>query len=158
MTLIALLLALTSTLSASDYSSIITKMYLQSTFEFQNGEKLKYAECKKRTFPTCTYVWGVPSKKDATKIKYGLAPKGKKLMVIYAKARTLKDFDRVLKTYKDAVDIKGVGVKAVWSAQRQQLSLITKENLIVHVNVDGTKSDKPLLKAKITAEHILNKL
>ena len=157
-TLAALVFALTPLLSASEYDNIITKAYLQSTFEFLNGEKLKYAECKKKSYPTCTYVWGKPSKKDATKIKYGLAPEGKKLMVIYAQARSSKDFERVLKTYKDAVDVKGLGQKAVWSNKRKQLSFITKKNLIIHVNVDGTMSSEPFSKAKTTAEYILKEL
>lgn len=157
-TLATLMFTLTPLFSASAQNNIITKAYLQSAFEFQDGEKLKYAECKKKSYPTCTYIWGEPSKKDAARIKYGLAPKGKKLMVIYAQARSLKDFERVLKTYSDAVNVKGLGSKAVWSAKRQQLSLITNKNLIIHVNVDDTMSSDPFLKAKITAEYILKEL
>lgn len=146
------------TLSAGSYDSIITPTFLQETFTFTSGESIKFAECKKNSYPTCTYVWGIPSEKDAIKLKYGLAPKGKKLLVIYAKARSQKDFERVLATYMDAVDVKGLNVRAVWSEQRKQLSLITKKSLIVHVNVDDVKCAAPLEKAKIVAKRVLKNL
>ena len=149
-----------TSLSAASYDNMITTKFLKETFTFQAGEKMKHAECGKRSYPTCTYVWGKPSseKRKAIEKKYGLAPEGKKLMVIYAKAKSQKDFNRVLKVYKDAVEIEGLGSKAVWSAQRQQLSMITKKSLIIHVNVDGVRSKEPLSKAKTIAKHILKKL
>ena len=155
----SLLLSITS-LSATSYDNIITPKFLQETFTFKNGESMKYDECSKRSYPTCTYVWGKPSSetRKATEKKYGLKPDGKNLMVIYAKARSQKDFKRVLSIYKDAVEVKGLGVTAVWSAQRQQLSMITKESLVIHVNVDGVRSKEPLVKAMTTAKHILKKL
>lgn len=156
----ALFLINVQSLSARSYDNIITSEYLQETFTFQPGEKMKHAECGKRSYPTCTYVWGKPSseKRKAIEKKYGLAPEGKKLMVVYAQVKSQKDFDRVLKVYKDAVEVKGLGSKAVWSAQRKQLSLITKDNLIIHVNVDGTMCKEPMQKAKTTAKQVLQKL
>lgn len=149
-----------TSLSAASYDNIITSEYLQETFIFQPGEKMKHAECGKRSYPTCTYVWGKPSseKRKAIEKKYGLKPEGKKLMVIYAQAKSQKDFERVLKVYKDAVEVKGLGARAVWSAQRKQLSLITKKNLIIHVNVDGTMCKEPMQKAETTAKLVLKKL
>ncbi len=146
-------------ISAASYEkNIITESFLRKTFDFKPGESVKYAECKKKSYPTCTYVWGKPSKKDATRKQYGLAPEGNKLMVIYAQAKSQTDFERVLKVYKDAVTLEGFGAKAVWSKQRGQLSLITENNLIIHVNVDGILCNDPLNKAKTVARNVLKNL
>jgi len=147
-------------LSAISYENIITESFLQSTFNFKSGDTLKYAQCRKKSYPTCTYVWGKPSteKQNAMAKKYGLAPKGQKLMVIYAQASSQNDFKRVLQTYNDAIAVEGFGREAVWSAKRRQLSFITKKNLIVHVNVDGVKSSDPLLKAKTVARQVMQGL
>ncbi len=145
-------------LSAASYENIITESFLRNTFDFKSGEAIKYAECKKKSYPTCTYVWGKVSKKDAKRKQYGLAPMGNKLMVIYAQAKKQTDFERVFKVYKDAVALEGFGEKAVWSKQRGQLSLITKKHLIIHVNVEGIACNDPLLKAKTVAKSVLNNL
>lgn len=147
-----------ATVWAESYEDVITTAFLQETFVFQKGEALKLAECKKKSYPTCIYIWGKPSKKDAMRKQYGLDPEGNKLMVIYAQARSQKDFERVLKSYTDAVPLEGLGKKAVWSKRRGQLSLITDKSLVIHVNVDGTQSNEPLKKAKTVATEVLTNL
>jgi len=87
---------------AGDYLDNISEDYLRSVFEFAEGDQLKHAECKKNSYPTCTYVWGTESDKDAARAKYGLAPDGNKLQIIYAQARSASDFQRVLSSYSDA--------------------------------------------------------
>ncbi len=125
-----------STASAQDYSELITEEYLRSEFTFKKEDKLKYDECKKKTYPTCKYVWGKEYQKlDAMRAKMGVAPQGDTLIVIYAQASELKDFEQAIAVYKDAKEIAGIGVKAVWSSPRKQLSFITDKNLIIHVNL-----------------------
>ncbi len=47
---------------ASDYSDNISEEYLRSQFTFAAADKLKYAECEKNSYPTCTYIWGAEHK------------------------------------------------------------------------------------------------
>jgi len=136
----------TQPLFSQDHAELITEKYLRSEFTFHESTKMKYSECIEKTHMTCTYVWGVitpkSEKKDLKRTKNGLAPDGNKLMIIYAKATKLADFERVLATYRDAKIVEGVGQKSVWSQQRKQLSLITDKNLIMHVNVEMKKDPK----------------
>jgi hypothetical protein len=139
---------------AADYSDKISEEYLRSQFTFETEDNLKYSECQKKSYPTCTYVWGPVSDKDKNRTKAGLAPEGNKLQVIYAQARRVEDFQRVLGTYSDAKEIDDVGVDAVWSDKRHQLSLITDENLIIHVNIDVVGVNDPEEKAVSIAKHV----
>lgn len=143
---------------AADYSGNITEQYLRSQFSFETGDKLKFSECKKKSYPTCTYIWGAAHKKDEARLKYGLAPEGNKLMIVYAQARSKKDFERVLATYKDAVKIDGLAAEAVWSKKRGQLSMITDSNLIVHVNVRDKGTSDRKNKSITIAQDLLKKL
>ena len=101
---------------AQDYSGFITEEYLRSEFTFGTNEVMKYEVCKKKSYPTCDYVWGKPAKRDATRIKYGMAPEGKKVMVIYAQAMKAEDFERSIAVYTDAEQIEEIGVRSVWSS------------------------------------------
>jgi hypothetical protein len=143
---------------AADYSKNISEEYLRSQFTFKSGDTLKYSKCKKKSYPTCTYIWGPPHKKDEARIKYGLAPEGNELMIVYAQAHSKKSFERVLATYKDAVKVDGLATEAVWSKKRGQLSMITDGNLIVHINIrDKATSDRKSKSISI-AHDILKKL
>jgi hypothetical protein len=147
-----------SPIAAAEYGKIITESYVKSEFNFQEGELFKYSKCGKNSYPTCKYIWGVESKRDAKRAQLGIPPEGNQLSVIYAQAKQEKDFSRVLSSYTDAVDIDGLGVKAVWSDKRQQLSMITKSNLIVHIHLDIKGMSNPKDKAMSVAQHILNQL
>lgn len=156
LTCISLFMATTQLIYAEDYSEFITEEYLRSEFKFKDGTKIKHDKCGKSTYPTCKYIWDIPTKKsekkDAARAEHGFAPEGNKLMVIYAKATKPEDFDRVLATYKDAKVVDGIGQRAIWSQKRKQLSLITDKNLIVHVNIEmKRKIDPKQLYAEITA-------
>lgn len=142
---------------AADYSDNISEDYLRSQFTFAAGDKLKYAECKKKSYPTCTYVWGAEHKKDAARLKAGVAPKGSKLQIVYAQANSKKDFERVLSSYKDAEKVEGLAAEAVWSQKRHQLSMITEVNLIMHINIDDKSTVDAKAKSISIAQHILNK-
>lgn len=146
------------TIFAAKYEQIITKNYVKKEFIFQDGELFKYSKCEKKSTLSCKYIWGVESKKDAKRAQLGLPPDGNRLSVIYAKAKQEKDFLRVLGSYTDAVDVDGLGVKAVWSDKRQQLSLITKSNLIVHIHMDIKGLSNPKDKAMSVAQHILTQV
>lgn len=142
-----------STASAQDYSELINEEYLRSEFIFKAYDKLKYNVCKKKSYPTCKYVWGKEYKKlDAMRAKIGVAPQGDTLMVIYAQASKLKDFEQAIAIYRDAKKIDDIGIKAVWSSQRKQLSFITDKNLIVHVNL----LIKGLNRKVNVKEHVIN--
>lgn len=142
---------------ANKYTDNISEEYLRSQFSFATGDKLKYAECKKKSHPTCTYIWGAEHKKDAARLKAGVAPKGNKLQIVYAQAGSKKDFERVLSSYKDAEKVEGLATDAVWSEKRRQLSLITEENLIIHINIDDKTTADVKAKSLSIAQHILDK-
>ncbi len=143
---------------AADYSGLVSEKFLRIQFTFQDGDTLKYSECKKKSYPTCTYVWGVTQAKDKTRLKYGLAPDGNKLQIVYAQAKSQKDFQRVLSQYKDAEKVDAVGAEAAWSAKRRQLSFITESKLIVHINIDEKGGNNLKEKAIGVAEKILEQL
>ena len=143
---------------AADYADLISEEYLRSQFEFTDGAKLKYSQCVKKSYPTCTYIWGVASKKDASRTKHGLAPEGSKLMIVYAQARSAGDFDRVTATYSDAEEIKDLGVMSVWSGKRKQLSFITDSHLVVHVNIEEENVSDSKRKAESIAKYLMQEL
>ena len=142
---------------ASDYSDNISEEYLRSQFTFAAADKLKYAECKKKSYPTCTYIWGAADKKDEARLKAGLAPKGNKLQVVYAQARSKKDFERVLATYKDAEKVEGLASEAVWSNKRHQISMITDNNLIIHDKLEDISIADIKGKSISIAQYLLDK-
>jgi hypothetical protein len=130
------LILVSQSVFAADYSGYISEEYLRSQFTFKAGDSLKYSQCEKKSHPTCTYIWGPDYEKDAARVKAGLPPEGNKLQIVYAQGRSQKNFERVLNTYSDAEVLAGIGEEAVWSEKRHQLSFITDENLIVHINID----------------------
>lgn len=144
------------TLFADDYSDAISEAFLRTQFAFKADENLKYSQCEGKTMPTCAYVWGPESSKDAARINAGLTPKGYKLMVVYAQAKQDKDFQRVLGSYSDAVVVEGFGKEAVWSSKRKQLSLMTDDNLIIHVNLSGANIDSKEKASSIAEEVLVN--
>ena len=153
-----LLVSFGQPLFADGYLENISEDYLRTQFEFKPDEKLKYSQCEEKSYSTCTYVWGIESKKDATRINLGLAPKGSKLQITYAQAKNQKDFQRVTASYSDAEKIDGLAEEAVWSEARMQLSLITDKNLIVHVNIDQVDSNNQRAKAISIARDLLKRL
>ena len=152
------ILLLAAAAFAQDYANLISEDYLRSQFAFGAGDTLKYAECKKNSYLSCNYVWGVPSEKDATAAKYGIAPKGKKLLLTYAQGKSPKDFERATSRYSDAESVTGLGKQAVWSDKRKQLTLVTETHLIVHVNTAKTGAADPKAKAVTIAGHVLKGL
>lgn len=153
-----LLMLVSQPVISADHEKSFSEEYLRSQFSFAPGDTLKYSDCEKKSYPTCTYVWGAESERDVTRLKYGLAPEGNKLQVIYAQANNKKDFQRVLSTYSDPEPVDGIGVEAVWSEKREQLSFITEESLIVHINIDEKGGEDAKEKAVSIAGHVLEQL
>ena len=156
--LVLLFVTTTQTTFAQDYIQLVTEEYLRNEFTFGVDESMKYEVCKKKSYPTCDYVWGKPSKRDTTRIKLGMAPEGNKVMVIYAQAKKPADFERSIAVYKGAVEIEGIGARSVWSATRAQLSLITESNMIIHINLETIKDGKTKEHAINIAKHVLKQL
>ena len=72
--LAVVMIFITQPVSSSEYVSLIPEDYLRAQFDFDDGEQLKYSACKKKTYSTCTYIWGRKSKRDTTRTQYGLEP------------------------------------------------------------------------------------
>lgn len=141
--------------SAQEKPALIPEETLRKVLAFEEGATLKLAACQEKSHPTCTYVWGGPSEKDLARTNAGLKPEGSSLTTIFVKARKPSDFDRVLATYSDTEDLQGLGVRSVWSPGRHQLSLITEDNLIVHVNISDKNNENSKTAATEIAKHIL---
>ncbi|WP_372841775.1 hypothetical protein [Phaeovulum sp.] len=124
---------------------------LRTLLPFSQNDTLKYAHCEVKSYPTCTYVWGVPASDDDARVKLGAKPEGDRLTTIFAQAHGLNDFDRVLATYSDADPVEGLGIKAAWSAKRDQLSFMMADYLIIHVNIDARGVADPKAVALQTA-------
>ena len=143
---------------AKEYDKLIDEEYLRSEFTFGKHETIKFMDCKKKTYPTCNYIWGSPSKSDATRIKFGMTPEGKKVTVIYVQATKQADFDRSIAVYRDAVEVDSIGARSVWSASRAQLSVMTESNLIIHVHLEAIQDGKVNEHAINIAKYILKQL
>lgn len=138
---------------SQDYSGLITEDYLHEAFTFGPEDSLKYADCGEMTYPTCTYIWGPPTKRDAARAAAGLKPDGAKMMVIFAQTSGIADWSRVTNVYSDAVDVSGLGQVAVWSAIRSQLSLMDENGLVIHVYLEEIEGAEA--KAVEVAAHVL---
>ena len=141
---LVLLLVLVSPVFAQTERAPLSETQLRSLVNFGDDDTLKYAVCKVASYPTCSYIWGVPDDRDALRVKMGSKPAGNQLMTIFAQANSAAEFDRVVAVYSDAENVEGLGIRSVWSAKSHQLSLITADNLVIHVNIqaEGTADQK----------------
>ena len=152
---ILVLISLGAPLAAQDTVTAMSETDLRALVPIPADATLKLSECEMKSYPTCTYVWGYPDEDDAMRIELGGSPSGDKLMTIFAQARNIQEFDRVLSSYRDAEPVEGLGVTAVWSDMRKQLSLITAENLVIHINVDIRNLEDPRAIAEQVAAFLL---
>lgn len=133
---VALFLTFLTPALSQKYSDIVTGEYVRLHFELKDGETIKYDKFEKKTYPTATVVWGVPDKRDKARVMAGVAPSGSKLMVVFADLRHESEFSRVLQTYKDGVELKGIGRRAVFSEKWKQISVLVSSALAIHVHLD----------------------
>lgn len=103
----------------------------------------------------CTYIWGAFDSDDETRIKLGGKPEGQKILTKFAQAKSRQDFDRVLSITPDAQPVDGVGIVAIWSAKRRQLSVMTQSFLVIHVNIDARSIDDPKATAVGVARYLI---
>lgn len=148
-------LFLGSPLAADEIATAMPEPYLRALVPFGPDTVLKYAVCEENTYPTCTYIWGSPDSDDAMRVQLGGKPDGDKLVTTFAQANQAQDFDRVLSSYKDAVAVEDLGGVAVWSEARAQLSLMTNDNLIIHVHVQISNEGQIKAIAKQVATYLL---
>lgn len=149
------LLSIAAPAIAESESKLIPEDDLRTLVPFGNDDILKLAECEKKSYPTCTYVWGIFDSDDETRIKMGGRPDGEKLLTVFAQARRIEDFERVVSVTPDAQPVEDVGIIAIWSANRRQLSLMTEDFLVIHVNVDARSIDDPKSSALQIADYLI---
>jgi hypothetical protein len=149
------IIAFATPILAQGLQEPLSEETLREFFVFADDASLKYVDCNENHFPTCTYVWGAPHSKDSARIQLGFKPEGNTLMTVLAQAGSLAHFDRVEASYTDAQTVDSVGVKAVWSPKRHQLSLIRDDFLIMHVNIVDASNPNPKDVAIMIAEVLL---
>ncbi|AML53369.1 hypothetical protein [Falsihalocynthiibacter arcticus] len=152
---IAALLVLAVPAAAQSEHEPLTEDELRSLVPFGADDILKLADCGKKSYPTCTYVWGNFDSDDEARIKMGGKPSGEKLMTVFAQASRIEDFERVVSVTPDAQPVEDVGIVAIWSANRRQLSLMTEDFLVVHVNVDARSIEDPKAIALQIADYLM---
>lgn len=134
---------------------LLTLVDLQATFPAsKNLIQSKYTE--KRN-PSCTFIW-----KSNVQVKELLGhrvdiPRESRLTITRAEIYSIEnDWQRVLTSYgtQALIDVQNLGIKAVWSVKRHQLSVIT-DKYVFHVAVENP--DQPTAEQK-NAEHIAQQL
>ncbi|MGB5225035.1 MAG: hypothetical protein WBN49_07660, partial [Arenicellales bacterium] len=58
--------------------------------------------------------------------------------------------------YKDAEKVEGLASEAAWSNKRRQLSIITDNNLIIHINIEDKSTADLKGKSISIAQHIID--
>lgn len=113
-----------------------------------------------RTYPTCFYKW------EAIKIEEEKIIAGNKfrsnypaeLSLVLVQSANEKMFETSVTTYKDGVDVKGIGEAAIWGDQLSQLTILSNGTMVhIHVKV-STESEDNKMKAIEVAKKIIEKL
>jgi hypothetical protein len=117
----------------------------------KNAFSSKYRE---KPFPSCTFIWKsntVQVKEfSGNKVEF---PGESRVSITRAAVRSKdKDWQRVLAGYgtQPLTNIQNIGIKAVWSEKRHQLSVMT-DAYVLHVAVEDP--DQPTAEQQ-NAEHI----
>lgn len=88
------------------------------------------------TFPTCSYKWKTIkySKKQTIAGKEMTLSYPATLLIVMVENASTELYNRSVKVYKDGLELKSVGEKAVWGDAMSQLTFLKDGNLI-HLNV-----------------------
>jgi PBP1b-binding outer membrane lipoprotein LpoB len=101
------------------------------------------SEDKMLTYPTCSFQWKDGVRKESqtigtTVVTYDLESK---VMIVLVKNVNSSMFDRSTSVYKNPEELSGLGERAVWGDNMNQLTFLSKEVMMhVHVHVDNDKS------------------
>lgn len=117
----------------------------------KNESSSKY---KEKPYPSCTFIW----KSNTVQIKEFSGhrieiPGESRVSITRAEVRSKdSDWQRVLAAYgtQPLTDVQHIGIKAVWSEKRHQLSVMTDE-YVFHIAVEDP--DQPAAEQK-NAQHI----
>jgi hypothetical protein len=99
-------------------------------------------EDKDYTYPTCKYEW--KDKKVQMTTKVGsmevTTDLPSEIMLVMVNNVNEKMFDRSVSVYKDGVEVKGLGEKAMWGEKIAQLSVM-KGGMMYHIHVKADNDD-----------------
>jgi len=112
------------------------------------------------TYPTCTFQWKDGIRKQSqtigtTVVTYDFASK---VSIVLVKDVTSSMFDRSTSVYKNPEELSGLGERAVWGDNMNQLTFLSKGVMMhVHVHVDNDKSVNRKHAIELT-KHLLKEL
>lgn len=126
---------ITTTQSKTDPCTLLSETDIRGHFQIGNDMEMK-VEKDAIPFPVCFYEWG-------TNVYQGTVTAGGKTMsydapgevsIVIAAGVQETDFEKSIAAYQDAVDMPGIGQKAVWGNGLSQLTFY-KNNALVHIRV-----------------------
>lgn len=116
-----------------------------------NESSSKYREMP---YPSCTFIWTANAVQVRELSGHRIEIPGESRLSITRAAISSKDRDwqRVLASYgtQPLIEVHNIGIKAVWSEKRHQLSVMT-DNYVIHVVVEDP--DQPTAEQK-SAEQV----
>ena len=148
-----------NTFSFESPCDIITLDIIKSYIHIPEGINVN-KEDKKLTFPTCTLKWkdGIRKKSQTigkTEITYDVE---NQVMIVLVKDAKTSMFNRSTSVYKNPEELAGLGERAVWGDNMNQLTFLSKGVMMhVHVHVDNDKSVNRKHAIEIT-KHLLKQL
>lgn len=134
----------TTMLSGSSICPLLSEAALRRHFPSAPAEMETHVGDK--TYPSCTYLWvsATPSKMIMAGQEVEIGGEGRVTLTVAPVRVPESDWQRVLSSYriKPPVAVAGIGDKAVWSDQRNQLSVLAP-GWVVHVAVEDNDTPGP---------------
>ena len=152
----------TTTANTNSFESpceLITLDLIKSYIPIPDGINV-IKQDEKLTYPTCTFKWkdGIRKKSQTigkTEITYDVESK---VMIVLVKDAKSSMFNRSTSVYKNPEELTGLGERAVWGDNMNQLTFFSKGVMMhVHVNADDDKSVNRKHAIELT-KHLLKKL
>jgi len=148
-----------NTISLRSPCELITLDVIKSYIDIPDGINVK-SEDKMLTYPTCTFQWKDGIRKQSqtigtTEVSYDVESK---VLIVLVKDAKNSMFDRSTSVYKNPEELLGLGERAVWGDNMNQLTFLSGGMMMhVHVQVDNDKSVNRKHAIELT-KHILKGL
>ena len=132
----------TTSTSLESPCELITLDVVKSQIPIPDGVDV-VLEDKKLTYPTCIFKWKDGIRKQSQTIGTTVVTYDVESTVLIVLVKDAKStmFDRSTSVYKNPEELSGLGDRAVWGDNMNQLTFLAKGVMMhVHVHVDNDKS------------------